>query len=238
MKRLVRLTLPVAMVAAIAGVGWSLHWILVSDASNERVVLREAPPSCDDAVAELGLQEQDVNCTEPAPASPEVPRNHGPYRLVPAGYVGPLSYDYIGPPQLSPGNVTTDMEELQASSLYRAPSFMPDGYALSSMDTFDGDSESVIRCVYVGPGRPIEVYRVRRYTRPIDVYLPPPDALRVIQAAYLDGNCAILSYPLPGSFLDGKVFTRVSFVEGVVETTVRGDSLDLDVALQIARSLR
>jgi hypothetical protein len=115
---------------------------------------------------------------------------------------------------------------------------MPDGYALSWMGTFDGDSESVIRAVYAGPGRPIEIFRVRRYTRPIDVYVPPPDALRVIEAGEVDGNYAILSYPVPGSFLDGKAFTRVSFVEGLIETTVRGDGLDLDVALRIARSLR
>jgi hypothetical protein len=129
------------------------------------------------------------------------------------------------------------MAVLQASSLYKAPSYMPGGYSLSSMDTFDGDSETIIRAVYRGPGQPIEIYRVRRYERPIDVYMPPSDAPTTIEAATLDGKPAIFSYPKPGSFLDGKGFTRASFLDGEVETTVMGFGLDLESAIRIAGSV-
>jgi hypothetical protein len=129
------------------------------------------------------------------------------------------------------------MVVLQASPLYEAPSYMPGGYSLSSMDTFDGDSETIIRAVYTGPGQAIEVYRVRRYERPIDVYMPPSDATTVIEAGSLDGKPAIFSYPRPGSFLDGKGFTRVSFIEGEIETTVVGPGLDLQSAIRIAGSV-
>jgi hypothetical protein len=114
---------------------------------------------------------------------------------------------------------------------------MPSGYSLSSMDTFDGDSETIIRAVYRGPGQPIEVYRVRRYERPIDVYMPSSDALAVIDAATLDGKPAIFSYPTPGSLLDGKGSAWVSFVDGEIETTVMGLGLDLESAVRIAASV-
>jgi len=231
-----RLAIPLAIGLAGAGV-WIANSLFVSAQPQERVVVRPAPPSCAESVVELDLQGQEVHCVEPPAPTTEEPRSHGPYRLIPPGYVGTLSYQYVGPAQAPRGVITSDMAVLQASSLYKAPSYMPDGYSLSSMDTFDGDSETIIRAVYRGPGQPIEIYRVRRYERPIDVYMPPSDAVTVIEAATLDGKPAIFSYPRPGSFLDGKGFTRVSFVEGEIETTVMGPGLDLESAVRIAASV-
>ena len=231
-----RLAIPLAMTLAGAG-AWIATSLFVSAQSGERVVVREAPPSCAQSAVELGLQGQEVHCVEPPAPTTEEPKSHGPYRLIPPGYVGTLSYQYVAAAQPPGGVITSDMGVLQASSLYKAPSYMPSGYSLSSMDTFDGDSETIIRSVYGGPGQLIEVYRVRRGERPIDVYMPSADAPTVIEATTIDGKPAIFSYPKPGSFLDGRGFARVSFVDGDIDTTVTGLSLDLESAIRIARSV-
>jgi hypothetical protein len=237
MKRIPRrLAVPLAM--GLAGAALCVATSPFASAqSGERVVVREAPPSCAQSVVELGLQGQEVHCVEPPAPTTEEPKSHGPYRLIPPGFVGTLSYEYVGPAQPPRGVVSSDMAVLRTSSLYKAPSYMPGGYSLSSMDTFDGDSETVIRSVYRGPGQPIEVYRVRRGERPIDAYMPSADAPTVIDATTIDGKPAIFSYPRPGSFLDGKGFAWVSFVDGDIETTVTGLSLDLDSAILIAGSV-
>jgi hypothetical protein len=226
------------LVAVVAAAAWIGNSLLASAQPQERTILRRAPLSCAELIATLGLQGEEVHCKEPPPPATEQPRVHGPYRLVPAGYVGPLSYAYDEPPEIKAGVITNGIAVLQASSLYKPPSYTPEGYTLLSMDTFDGDSETIIRAVYSGPGDPIDVFRVRRYQTPIDVYLPPPDALRVIEATTLNGRPAILSYPEPGSILDGRSFTRVSFVDADIETTVMGHRLDLENAMRIARSLQ
>lgn len=196
------------------------------------------PPSCAESIAALGLEGQEVHCVEPLPANYDPPTLHGPYRLVPPGYVGVLTYERTAPADIPVGVVTSDPDILTASSLYREPSNLPSGYVLASMDTGDADSEKIIHMVFMGPGRPIEVSRVRRYETPIDVFVASPKAERVVEATSIDGKPAILSYPAPGSTMADILFTRVSFVDGLVETMVMGDGLDVGTATEIARSLQ
>lgn len=234
--------LAVALFLAVATAGgllWGLNPFQGSAQPEERVVVIKPPPSCAESIAELGLQGQEVHCVEPLPPNYDPSAMHGPYRLVPPGYVGALTYESTVPADIPVGVVTTDPDALRASSLYREPSYLPSGYALASMDTGDSDSESIIHMVFTGPGRPIEVSRIRRYTTPIDVFVASPKAERVVEATTINGKPAILSYPAPGSTMADILFTRVSFVDdGLVETMVIGDGLDVGTAIEIARSLQ
>jgi hypothetical protein len=67
--------------------------------------------------------------------------------------------------------------------------------------------------------------------------MPDPEALRVIEPTMLEERPAIVSYPEPGSSLDGKAFIRVSFVDGDIETTVIAHRLDLASVIEVTRSL-
>jgi hypothetical protein len=106
------------------------------------------------------------------------------------------------------------------------------------MDTFDGTSDTIVHATYLGPDQPIEVFRVRRFERPIDIYLPEDDSGWVIEATALGGYPAILSYPAPGGGPVGSGLTRVSFFAEDIETTVWGPQLALDTAIRIAMSLQ
>jgi hypothetical protein len=153
MAGLPRFLLVLLAIGVATGVVWSAKPLPVRGQPQQRVISREASPSCQESIAELGLEGEEVHCVEPLPPTSEEPQMHGPYRLVPPGYVGALSYEYTGPAEIPPGAITSEIAVLQASSLYRPPAYLPDGYSLSSMDTFDGDSETVIRAVYRGaPG--------------------------------------------------------------------------------------
>jgi hypothetical protein len=91
------------LVIGLAGAGaWTVTHSFVSAQPEERVVVREAPPSCAESVVELGLQGQEVHCVEPPAPTAEEPKSHGPYRLISPGYVGSLSHQYVGPAQPPP----------------------------------------------------------------------------------------------------------------------------------------
>ncbi len=83
-----RIALAVAILAGVAAaiVGLSL----ATTQNSERVVYREAPPNCATSIALLGLEGQEVHCTEPP--APEggaqagvslEPVMYGPFRLIP-----------------------------------------------------------------------------------------------------------------------------------------------------------
>jgi hypothetical protein len=149
--------------------------------------------------------------------------------------VGPLTYE-DGPDTAPPGVVSDDIQALRESSVYAEPAWLPEGYTLSSVSTAGHDSEHVIAAVYTGPGKPIQVNRVRRFSWPLDVILPAGDSLTVFETPVLEGKAAVLYYPKPGSPMDSGQ-TVLSFVDGDVETTVLGDRLDPDTATRIALSL-
>jgi hypothetical protein len=238
MKRLMQIAAVALVLALIAGTTWAVRSALVSAEPGQRVVTRQAPPACEEIIAALGLEGQEVHCQDPASPSGDAPVVHGGYRLIPSGYVGTLTYQNTMPADPPQGVVTDDMEVLMGSSLYKAPSYMPEGYELSSMDTRDSHSENIIHAVYTGPGNPIEVNRIRRYEAPLDVSLGGADSLLVVEEATLGDTPAIFSYPRPGSPLEGIGLTYVRFLDGSIETVVKGDGLDLPTAVAIAESLR
>jgi len=213
----------------------SLVPLPLSAQGTERVEFREPPPSCEQAIKELGLEGQPVHCIEPPASTYDPPRIHGKYRLYPESYVGPLTYEDM-PDSAPPGVVSGDIQAIAASSLYLEPAWLPEGYARSSVSTRGYDSEHVIVAVYTGPGDPIRVNRVRRFTWPIDIILPAGESFTIFETPVLEGIPAVLYYPKPGSVV-GSDLTVLSFVDGNVETTVLGDHLHPDMATRIALSL-
>jgi len=207
----------------------------VSAKVTERVDYRHPPPSCAQAVKDLGLEGQPVNCEDPPVPTYDPPQMHGPYRLFPESYVGPLTYQ-DGPDTAPPGAVSDDLQTIKASSMYREPAWLPDGYGLSSINTNGYDSEHVITAEYTGPGEPIEINRVRHSEWPVDIILPAGDSSSVYETPVLGGVPAVLSYPKRGSptWVDGTV---LQFAQGDVETLVLGRHLSPQTATQIALSL-
>jgi hypothetical protein len=234
-----RPVLAIALLLALGAVGGVL-WgpgLLHGAQGGERAVAVKPPPSCAESIAELGLEGQEVHCVEPPSPNYDPPAQHGPFRLIPPGYVGDLTYDETPATAVAKGVVTSDLNLLKLSSLYREPSYMPQGYLLSSADTAGSDSENAIHMVYTGPGPDIEISRLRRHTTPVDVWLPLADGNTTFEATTLGGKPAIVLYPSPGSSLQHILFTRVSFMDGDVETTVVGRGLDVAAALGIASSI-
>jgi hypothetical protein len=201
----------------------------------ERVGFRKPPPSCEQAIKDLGLEGQPVNCEEPPPPTYDPPQMHGKYRLFPGSYVGPLTYE-DSPDAAPPGVISDDLDAIQASSMYVEPAWLPEGYSLSSINTNGYDSEHVIAATYTGPGEPIQINRVRRSEWPVDIIQPVGDSPVVYDTPVLAGVPAVLSYPKPGSPSPVNE-TLLRFAEADVETVVVGDHLRPEAATQIGLSL-
>mgnify|MGYP001575330257 CR=1 FL=1 len=204
--------------------------------SGERITMPE-PPNCATSVALLNLSGEEVHCQEPPVAADQTVRLPGPYRLLPAGFRGPLDYADTRPASPPSGPVATDIASARQSSLFTEPKYLPDGYRVAAADSAGQDSEFVIRMTLEGPGAPIEVVRIRRYERPIDVILSMPDMQSVTEPGYVGTHEAILTYPKPGAPLAAILTTSVRFVSGGEETIVQGDQLSLETALAIAESM-
>jgi len=88
--------------------------------ATERIEFREAPPSCAQAIRELHLEGQPVDCEEPPPPTYDPPQMHGPYRLIAPTYVGPLTCE-DSPDTAPPGALSDDIQVVSTSSMYGSP---------------------------------------------------------------------------------------------------------------------
>jgi len=225
---------------AVFAIGQGPHFAGSAPAAaqpTERVEFREAPPSCAQAIKDLHLEGQAVNCEEPPPPTYDPPQMHGPYRLIAPTYVGPLTYRDDPAPAFPVGVVSEDREVVQRSPLYRPPAWLPQGYAPETLMTGDTGSEDALGALYSGPGEPVWITWVRRYTRPIDVILPNPDSVLMFEPVTVDGKPGILWYPKTGSSVASGLTTSLSYMEGDVEITVMGEELDPETAKGIALSI-
>lgn len=170
----------------------------------------------------------------PTPTSvPQSPVLHGRYRIYSGDFVGELKYDER-PDERPKGVVTQDLTVARSSTLWREPAYVPDGYVLASVDTGDSDSERVLNLEFNGPGEPIHISRIVRFTFPRDVTLPAPEeTYSEFEATYVDVFPATLYYPKAGAIL-GSPLTVLSWFEGDVETNVYGEDLDPATARAIA----
>jgi hypothetical protein len=204
---------------------------------TERLEFRKPPPTCEQAVRELGLEGQAVDCEEPSPPTYDPPQMHGSYRLIPATYVGPLTYRDDSAPVFPTGVVSDNAAVLKASPLYRQPAWLPEGYVLQILRTGNTGSQDTLAARYDGPGQPISITWVHHYTWPIDVILPRPDSALTLEAIVVGDKEGILWYPKAASSGASHLTTALSYVEGNVEISVMGEGLNPDTAKQIARSI-
>lgn len=237
---LTRVMLLAAIIAAVLVVAQGASPVPplpVSAQGVERTEFRHAPPSCEEIVNSPQWKGKSVNCIESPPATYDPPRLHGEYRLYPGSYVGPLTYE-DRPDNAPPGVVSDELEAIRTSSLYVEPAWLPEGYALSSINTNGYDSEHVILTEYAGPGDPIHINRIRRATWPIDIIYADGESDTVFETPTIAGKEAVLQYEKAGSsWADSEFSLILSFVEGDVETIVYGAGLDPNTATQIALSL-
>lgn len=209
------------------------------DTATTRIVERQTPTACDDAARAMGIDPGNAECpnaAEPPPGT-EVPDpvDHGSYRLVPDNWQGSLAYE-DRPDMYEGGKVTNDLAEIEASSLHAAPTLLPDGYRLSAWSTNGEDSEHVVDLTYTGPGAPIHVSRVRRFTWPRELIMPTGATYTVFEKIELRGLSGTLYYPEPGSRF-GSPLTVLSFADGDIETNVYGERVEPAVVVGIAESI-
>jgi hypothetical protein len=166
---------------------------------------------------------------------------HGIYRIVPANFVGELPYldrYNANPPER--GLATSDVNILRQSPLYvDLANLMPAGFHLVMTDTFDGDSNTIVRQVYrTTDGASIEVTRVRRFHEPIDIYAPTTDGRSALDMTLttIQGNEAVMFMPPSDTPLRFSI-ASVHFYGGGIETHVLAEDVEPKVVLQIAQEL-
>ncbi|HWO73062.1 MAG TPA: hypothetical protein VNN21_05850, partial [Dehalococcoidia bacterium] len=77
---------------------------------------------------------------------------------------------------------------------------MVPGYTLARLEGFGpGDADTGVNLFYEGPGFPILVSRERIFRSPIDIFLPPEDALYTVEAISIDGVPAVVMKGKQGS---------------------------------------
>lgn len=185
----------------------------------------------------------------PPPETPGESIFHGPFRLIPFGYQGPLTYT---PPRSStPTNVATftgNETPIRVSSLFKEPGYLPKGYRLVRIAGSGwANAEYAVFLVYEGPGTMrmvgrdeeigiVEVRRQRIMETPIDVQIPPSGegSFAVLETGYINSSPAVFvrfgpPFPVPGG--------DVQFVTDGILTFIRGEGISFEELLRIAESM-
>lgn len=204
-----------------------------------QVIDRKAQPSCAESIRELKLEADatKVACRQVnAPATSQTPSQYGPYRIVPAGYVGQLTAREL-PLPANLGESTNDLAKLQRSSLFAEPAYLPPGYQRTVVDTFDGTSELVIHLQFIGPKGPIDLFRTRQTKEALDVYAPSAADEVELQQTTIKGDMALVIAPKPGTTAEKANAVTVLFFRNGVNTTVQTHGLGVQEAFKIAESI-
>lgn len=193
------------------------------------------------ADVEAPLNAPDVRVSPGASVSEEELQRHGVYRIVPASYVGELSYDEVD----ASAAVETGVESSDPVVLRNSPLFIylgdlvPDGFVLSTIDTYDGDNNTVVRQVYRNDeGAYIEVMRTRRFHEPVDMYAPATDGKSALdmRLTTLAGKEAIIFSPSPKA---GTRFllAQVIFHSDGIDTALLAEGVATETVIALADSL-
>lgn len=164
---------------------------------------------------------------------------HGPYRIVPDGYAGPLPYAERDI-ETDSGVVTSDLATVRESPLFVEPRDEPLGYTLTRGDSFDGTTANAIRLGYQGSmGETLEIVRAVRARDPIDVFARPPGDILEIRITTILDFPGVLLAPTDEA-PEGLGLARVRFVAHGVETVVTGTSLEdvLAFASSLAHAIK
>jgi hypothetical protein len=214
-----------------------------SPETKQTVFEREAPLSQDELEADTEhLDSPRVfpgadRTVAPAPATEEELLRHGVFRIVPEGFVGQLTYaDDIN--RRPPGLVTNSLDEVRESPLFvSVDQSLPAGFALVSADTFDGDTNTVIRQIIKDKSgeRVIEVTRARKGRTPIDVLAPAEDATSAMALSliFVEEHEGILLSPTDHVPPNLRI-TVVQFYADGVTTTITADDISVGETLRLA----
>lgn len=162
---------------------------------------------------------------------------HGGYRLVPLGFEGELP---VTDSQTSPGRgtVTDDEKILRQSPLFVDFSPLIPNLDRVLIDTFDGDSNTVIRQRFVDladKNRYIEIVRVLRLTQPIDILVPGASASLQLDTLDIKGIPAVMLHPTANRPVP-RPFVQLRLFDGRVETSFTADGFQPDEVLSLAAS--
>jgi len=177
---------------------------------------------------------------------------HGIYRIVPADFAGELCYEDLYETSRDPGVSSTDPEVVRTSPLFVDPERIPAEFTLSTLDTFDGGLNTVVRQVYRIEDRDekIEITRVRKSIDPIDIHAPPQtegtsiaDVLQgetvptlEMSLQRIDGHEAVIFSPreeLPEQFR----MAIVMFYQDGLNTTLIGFRVSVALLTDIAEEI-
>lgn len=172
------------------------------------------------------------------PNDPEGLQRHGVYRIVPANYAGKLPHATTRQAP-SKGVASSDPTLLQSSTLYVVVP-VPNDMTRTEIDTYDGDSNTVIRQAFAGVDihrRTLQVTRVVRSDEPIDVYEPPKDSAGWLQlsASFIEGHEAVTLTPTGLSPIpEDARLVRVQFFSNGVETILTATGMQTAEVTAIA----
>lgn len=204
---------------------------------------KPAIPSEERQREELGDLEGPVTIIPPAVTPNPALRagdlqRHGAYRIVSGSFVGELPYADVPPYPV--GVVSSDPAVMEKSPLYVPVEGLPEGYSRILIDSYDGDSNGIVRQVFrpVGSeGNPeIEVVRKRTPT-PIDVSAPATDGSSALTLTLtMIGPYEAITYtPTPSD--PPWEYGYVGFFDGSIETIVVGWGVPFDSLMTIATSI-
>lgn len=233
---------------AVAGIATIAILTLIMQATTSKgssptIPQRPAEKSRAEVLAQLGhlpgLKEVVAPDIVAAGASdPSALGRHGAYRVVPINYAGELPRASVR--QTPPKGVTSsDPTVLQSSPLYVAIS-VPGDMTRTEIDTYDGNSNTVIRQAFAGSDahrRTLQVTRVARSDEPIDVYEQPKDSSGWLQlsTSFIAGHEAVILTPTAASPIPKDAqLVRIQFFNNGVETILTATGMDTAEVMAIA----
>jgi hypothetical protein len=150
--------------------------VVAQDGSTTR---RRPPPTVEQTLAELPhIREavergEDVNIVLPDPPNPDArPFRHGPYRIVPSGFVGNLERQRLPNAPTDRGPRTVEPAAIHASPLWAQPAYLPGNATLSEPVRYYTEGlNAYVGAWYRIPGGEMLIGRQRQFEEPIDVGL-------------------------------------------------------------------
>lgn len=229
-------TTVVAAVALGAIATGALSWYGDGATAGPRATEFRTPPDEQDIRDHL---EGDiyVNPSDPPTSDRSLIQRHGPFTIVPSGFVGEVAVEQVLPLPANRGTATNDPASARASSLYVDVPGIPEDLRLTRLDTHDATSELIIRQEFesLDRSRSLEVTRRRVPRLPIVEIAPPEGGALALSLDYIEGIPALVWQRPPGGFPEP--YTVVRFVTADIETLVVGTGTSVEEVLSIARTL-
>lgn len=229
-----------------AGIGVAVGGIAVGlvqaqPDSPPRTLVRSGQPSCAEAIRQLGLQNERVTCPSVAAevGAATTPSRYGPYRIVPAGYRGPLTVQDL-PNAVASGTPTSDRQRLMQSRFGREPAYVPSGYRLAEFNSGEVSPDQGVYMRYEGPrgrSQSLEISRGRIVQDPIDIYAPGQASPSQLTQTTIGGATAVVITDKSDSPSASSNHITMYVARDGVNITVTSALLPLDEVKRVVESL-